>query len=305
MIVFSVPGKTFLAGEYLAMEGGLALLALTAPRFELRVRDGSGDRSGFPAGSPAVLFMDRHAEAFADCDLEFVDPHAGAGGWGASTAQYLMVYACFHRSRWQDEIHIDTKDLLENYREDAWNGEGRAPSGADLIGQMKGGFTFFDRNAGLIAKTIWPFPGLEGYLVRTGVKVPTHEHLRGLANAEFHELAPLMGQLREAWNASREDDFVQSLNAFSAAVRARGFTVPTTEQLLAEVGRIPGVRAAKGCGALGADVLFVVTAATQREAFEAWARAGGRQITRLGEHISAGLEVGVSRRPAASLEGTL
>lgn len=295
-LIFSAPGKTFLAGEYLALDGGMTLLAMTEPRFELRVSRGRGQREGLPPGSPADNLIRRHADFFRELDLEFRDPHAGQGGWGASTAQYLTLFALLSwKSATNDEAgrELDTKLLLEEYRKDAWNGEGRAPSGADLIGQLKGGFCFFEKQTGMISRTAWPFENLDGFLIRTGVKLPTHEHLRGLKDLDTSDLAAVMTTLREAWNAADGEAFTEALADYSRALQRKSLVAETTLSLLHDLLWLNGVKAAKGCGALGADVVLAVVEKNMRRSFEIWAREKGLEAVSLREASSAGLALKV------------
>ncbi len=92
-MVFSIPGKTFLAGEYLALYEGPTLVFLSQPYFELSVNKGHGETAGIHKESPAGLFIRKHQEYFANFDLKFIDPYSGRGGFGASTAQFLGCYA--------------------------------------------------------------------------------------------------------------------------------------------------------------------------------------------------------------------
>src|SRR5690606_39000184 len=113
------PSKTFLLGDYLSLLGGPALLLNTEPRFQGLLESiqptvkssAIADKiqaiepyPGIHPQSPAGKFLQRHASDFADCNLTFFDPHQGAGGFGASSAQFLMVYALWSlkTSRWPD-----------------------------------------------------------------------------------------------------------------------------------------------------------------------------------------------------------
>src|SRR5437773_791580 len=148
-LILTVPSKSFFVGEYTALNGGPAIIVATAPRFELKVRQGAGWLVGIDKNSPAGQLVKKYALFFNQFDMEFTDPHLGRGGWGASTAQFLACYALL---QWQDtasfesdiesEKYFDSHRMLNTYKEVAWDGKGIAPSGADLIGQLKGGFTF-------------------------------------------------------------------------------------------------------------------------------------------------------------------
>lgn len=303
-LILSVPGKTFLAGEYLAMDGGLALLGMTEPRFELRTRLGTGVLNGISAQSPAGKFYSREKEFFKNYDLEFVDPHEGRGGWGASTAQYLMLFALKNGSV-DEMMDVDLKELLENYRQDAWDGTGRAPSGADLVGQLKGSLTFFERNAGMTSQSAWPFEHLEPYLLKTGVKLPTHEHLKILADADFSVLASPMSLIREAWKNRDDEAFVEGVKSFGRELARKGLVAETTLDVLHDLAWMSGVKAAKGCGAMGADVVFILIEKSFRREFELWTEETSREIFPLKEKLSAGLEIKVLATNQTFTEGAL
>lgn len=291
-VVYSAPGKCFIAGEYLAMDGGPCLVVNVEPRFELRVSEGRGRADGLPSGSPAASFVSRHPEFFHGLDLEFRDPHAGAGGWGASTAQYLTVFAAH---AWgaaaNDEAHrdLDLRALLESYQRDAWNGEGRAPSGADLVAQSRGGWMFFERATGSIQVSAWPFEDLEPYLIRTGEKVPTHEHLRALGSWDPEPLRRLMMRVRESWSVADAPAFCAALGQYGTELRGRGWATERSRSLLHDLLWRDGVRAAKGCGALGADLVLAVVDRAERRSFENFLEEAGLEAVRPREMLSPGL----------------
>jgi mevalonate kinase len=260
-LILSVPGKSFFAGEYSALNGGPAIMVATAPRFELKVTNGSGWMNGIHGDSPAGQLVKKHALFFNQFDLEFIDPHIGRGGWGASTAQFLTCYALL---QWQNaaavdsEKYFDTHQMLNTYRELAWNGHGLPPSGADLIGQLKGGFTYFEKRRGLITELRWPFEDLEFYLIPTGNKVATHEHLQGLTAISTSTLENYVRQVQDSLIKASKSDLIEGLNHFSKELELRHWTDPKTLEMLKTLNSIPGVLASKGCGALGADVVLAV-----------------------------------------------
>ncbi|MGE0633718.1 MAG: hypothetical protein AB7O96_14990, partial [Pseudobdellovibrionaceae bacterium] len=131
----SIPGKTFLVGEYLALSGGAALIVCTEPRFKMKVKlKGSEANSsglvGIHPQSPAGKFYSENQDVFSSFSLEFTDPYEGRGGFGASTAQFAMLYAL---NTWKDTIlleperQLDLRELLEDYKKQAWSGEGLPP----------------------------------------------------------------------------------------------------------------------------------------------------------------------------------
>lgn len=293
-MVFSVPGKTFLAGEYLAVKAGPALLFLSQPCFELHVSKGSGKAPQIHPESPAGKFMALHENYFCGFDLNFQDPYNGKGGFGASTAQFLSVYALWAQQETpaQDmQRLLDFRHLLETYYQVAWNGEGQRPSGADLIGQLKGSLTFFDKAEGLISVKTWPFSDIEFYLLHTGNKIATHEHLKTLPDFDESGLRSSFSAIRKSFDTANSDDFVEGVKSYAAALKDLGFTCDPTLNLLEKIRQIHGVKAAKGCGALGADVVLVVTEKNNSQDFIQFCQTEKIALISSSHKISAGLTV--------------
>lgn len=291
---FSVPGKTFLAGEYLALNEGPALLFLSQPLFELKATAGQGEVLGVHQDSPAGLFIRKHREYFSKMDISFQDPYQGRGGFGASTAQFLSCYALWlYKEQAQQDMEkiLDFKHLLEAYYEVAWSGHGLRPSGADLVGQLKGSLTFFEKRQGLMQVKSWPFSGLEFHLIHTGNKVATHEHLRLLKSFSAEKLETAFAQIKDSFEAAEEAVFIAGINAYRQALQELGFTCAPTLELLNELQGIPGVRAVKGCGALGADVVLVVTQKDFSQGVKQYCGIHGLQILSSNKDIAPGLSV--------------
>lgn len=293
-LIFSVPGKTFLAGEYLALQGGPALVFLSQPCFELEAKPGKGNVEAVHPDSPAGLFIRKHTDYFSHYDLTFRDPYQGKGGFGASTAQFLSAFAfwLYKTSQQQDmEKVLDLKHLLEEYYQVAWNGEGQRPSGADLVGQFKGSMTFFEKRKGLIAVKSWPFDDLEFFLLHTGNKVATHEHLKSIKDFDASSLEKSFNLIKESFEIGNSEHFVQGIDSYANDLKDLGFTCKETLQILEEMRKVPGVRAAKGCGALGADVILAVTQKNQTEDFGKFCAAHHLPILSSVDKISLGLQV--------------
>src|SRR4051812_36096175 len=105
----SVPAKTFLVGEYLALSGGPSLVITTLPRFELET-DPQALRNPFAFASPAGKLWESDP---LKPKLKFRDPFEEAGGLGASTAQFALLYAALRGK----ESVTNLRDLLSTYRE--------------------------------------------------------------------------------------------------------------------------------------------------------------------------------------------
>jgi Mevalonate kinase len=293
-IRLSIPGKSFLAGEYLALSGGPALLFMSEPRFEIIAQAGTGQLIGIHPESPAGKLWTANKDFFQNFDLIFKDGYKGQGGFGASTAQFLAVYAL---NAWQESVYhepqklLDYKHLLETYWQHAWNGEGTRPSGADLIGQLKGALTIFERASGKIAIQGWPFENLDFVLAHTGNKVPTHEHLKSLGEFPTEGLFKAFQQIEKGLNEHSEANLLNGVHHYAEVLRGLGFTCEPTLKLLSDVHSIPGVKAAKGCGALGADVLFIIFEKSQTASVVEAIEKKGLKIVTKRSQVGAGLEV--------------
>lgn len=286
-LAFTVPGKSFLAGEYLALKGGPSLLFASKPRFELLTKPGTGKTEGIHPESPAGKLIRDHRDFFANYDLNFIDPHEGRGGWGASTAQFLTAFVF---NEWRASCELETlkslsiSRLLESYWKYAWNGEGHRPSGADLVAQYKGSLTLFERLTGHVGVYGWTFADIDFALIPTGKKLATHEHLKALQDFDSTGLEAAVAILRAALVSGDSAEFVKGIKANAKALADLDFVAPHTQELCADMLKKPGVLAAKGCGALGADVMLVVFEKNQREQFK-------NQVTSKG--LSHGFEIQV------------
>lgn len=286
-LVFTVPGKSFLAGEYLAMKGGPSLLFASKPRFEMHTKKGSGKAEGLHPDSPAGKLIAANQDFFSQYDLKFVDPHEGRGGWGASTAQFL---AAFVFNEWRESCELETlkslsiSRLLESYWKYAWNGQGYRPSGADLVVQYKGSLTFFERNTGHVGVYGWTFPDIDFALIPTGKKLPTHEHLKTLTEFDASQIEAALTKIRASLVSADSKEFVAGIQANAKALAALGFVAPHTVEFCKELSQKQGVLAVKGCGALGADVVMVVFDKNHREQFKNFVTS---------KDVSHGLEIQV------------
>ena len=219
-MILSVPGKTFLLGEYVALDGGPSLLLSTEPRFELRIRPrgpsqthAAPTRLPFHPKSPAGLYYKRHRDDFDAWSYEFRDPNGGKGGLGASSAQFALLYSFHHDGEWASVSETPWASLLRDYRECAWVGEGVPPSGADIVSQLSGGVTWFDGRTYMVESMPWPFSTLGFTLLRTGHKLATHEHLRTGAAAPHEVLRTMVSEARKAIISADEARLVESVNA--------------------------------------------------------------------------------------------
>jgi mevalonate kinase len=302
-------------GEYLALEGGPALLAVLEPRFQLKIKKVEGsqgkgqgkvegrlskleaslsngearlaneeaslsngetrpvnDEASLSNGearlvnislqSPAGIFYRKNQKFFSAYDIEFYDPYNGAGGWGASSAQYAMLAAFFYgQSTMQTDAqwNLDLQQIDSDYLKiTSQNSTGLRPSGMDVIAQLRGGLVLIDRNKGHIENLIWPFNDVSFLLFATGVKVPTHTHLSELNELPMAQLKESAQKFNLAFMNLDKQALVDSMNDFRNTLLESKLELANTTDWINKVKGLEGVLAVKGCGAMGADVVVVL-----------------------------------------------
>ncbi|MNT56168.1 hypothetical protein D3C72_1934500 [compost metagenome] len=137
----------------------------------------------------------------------------------------------------------------------------------------------------------WPFANLDFHIVHTGNKVATHEHLKSLASFDASGLESAFLLIRQAFEKQLEDDLIQGVRSYAHALPALGFTCEPTLKLLSVVRELPGVLAAKGCGALGADVILVLTRKGDSSALKDLCQHKGLKIMAERKDMATGLQM--------------
>lgn len=294
-----VPSKTFILGEYAVLEGGLCLGAATTPIFEMAVTSSEKNHRvlhSIHPESPAGNFLSEHQEAFKNLNIQFVDPLSGLGGFGASTAQYLGLWAfremvLKERSR-DDLLQANSiKEMIHEYRNYSSRKQGRAPSGADVVMQLCGGLTWIDTSSWEVQELSWPWPELTGFFISTGNKLATHSHLQDLSDFNPSELFRILHQARSEFKSEDADLWLESVKYYSQALEMLGLVAPETRSLLNLMSELPGVKACKGCGAMGADVIFVVVNSTEVEAVNKYALKNKLKIIASTRDFSSGIRI--------------
>lgn len=288
-MILSCPGKTFLIGEYVALDGGPSLLLSTAPRFQLQVRARVSDSPNpWHASSPAGQLFERHREDLRAWEFTFTDPQSGRGGLGASSAQFALLYSFLND--WTKPIDIEA--MLREYRACAWSGEGVPPSGADVVSQLTGGVTYFDGRISTAEKLDWPFVDLSFSLLRTGHKLATHEHLREGTLAPHATLRTIVLEARKAFQSADETRLIEAVNACALVLRQAGLSAVPTSDLLDQMrDQHELFWAAKGCGAMGADIIVCLHSRSRADDVAAWARGRGLDVCGSLGDLSSGLNV--------------
>lgn len=240
---FSFPSKTFVLGEYAVLESGSALLLAHEPMFQARI---GKSLPNFAANSPAGKAFKK----FGPVGLDFLDPHEGRGGFGGSGAEFLAVVAAHEGKPGNPEFAWKAYDL---YRE-----LGCAGSGADILCQGATSTTAFVSidipNRGL--ETFLPKKlGVELRLFHTGEKLATHDHLAQKFLLS-DKLARITREGESALRGGHPGAFAHAIANYAALLAELNLVAPHTAAALAGSPG-PGILAAKGCGALGSDVILV------------------------------------------------
>jgi mevalonate kinase len=298
----SAPAKTFLSGEYLALHGEPALVMTTEPRFLLKVESGESGFEGFHPDSPAGRFVTENKDLINGLKLQFFDPYQGKGGLGASSAQFLLCYVLMH---WLSQLPNSAEmgeDFLESlsaqqmwaeYRRWASTGKGVPPSGVDVVAQLYGGVTLFGFGEFIQESYSWPFQEIGLLQVRTGKKLATHLHLSEISSTEFDRLKDSHRRVVEALRGRDREAFCRGINDFASALAEMGLTAEHSLELLREIRKLPGLLAAKGCGAMGADILLLVIEMDHFEDMASEVQSMGLEIVATHESLARGVEIQV------------
>lgn len=249
-MIYHIPGKTFLLGEYAALLGGSVLGLATSPGFEVSYQTGtqSGQnfKSAFPTGSPAAT---AHKDQ-PDLHIKFVDL-IKLGGFGKSTAEYLSVIL-------PDLNQNSDFSALKNHYKKIAESSGSAVSGLDLAIQLYGEVMHFDASTNSCTTSSWQFPKIEFFLISTGVKIKTHEHLQQINLIDLKDFPAVSDRLIQQCLIGDETDLVTAVNEWSLFLASHKLVHEHSANLQAALLKNNEILAAKPCGALGADVILVL-----------------------------------------------
>ena len=288
MIKFSIPAKHFILGEYAVLDRGPALLFMHEPRFMLIASQGIPQLTGIHSKSPAGRFYQENFSLFESHQLSFIDPYQNIGGLGASSAQFILMYALYQHLLNQP---FSLETLFQAYQSFAYSGIGYPPSGSDIVAQTVGGLLAWIAEKKEVTQFNWPFEtSLSFHFVHTGHKVKTHEHLQTLQLG--FSLETFKKIVHTSLQALQDKDpiiFCDTINDYAHHLDKHNLTTKNTRALLNTLLCLPGVKAAKGCGALGNDVLFILTEKENETAFKKWISNNNLRYLSNQNNISPGL----------------
>lgn len=260
-----IPAKTFLLGEYAAVADESAIVLNTSPYFELALIDAEcDDSSSIHPESPAGLLWQQ--KCIPGKKLSWYDPYQGCGGLGASSAQFLATYwasCALHQEP------VSVQHMLELYYQCSWSGVGLKPSGYDVIAQTQQGCVYINKKKQLIHTYDWSFPDLSFFLLHTGNKLATHHHLRqSTLPAQTNELSVIVDEAKQAFEQHNSQVLIDCINKYHQQLNTLHLVASSSLELIQQFRAFPEVLAIKGCGALGADVLLIITARSDALLFQ-------------------------------------
>ncbi|MBI2786829.1 MAG: hypothetical protein HYX60_11245 [Legionella longbeachae] len=251
-----IPAKTFLLGEYAALTGASAIILTTAPCFELTLTS-QAELSGIHPESPAGLWWQHQQHLMTG--LVWKDPYAGRGGLGASSAQFLASYLASCAIK-RTEAHLD--DMLRAYYEVSWTGKGLRPSGYDVIAQSQKGCVYINKQKNIIDSYAWPFRDLSFFLIHTGIKLATHDHLQEATLPDHIDyLSSLVDKAKLAYEQIDSKTIIATINDYHKKLSELNLVAKHSIKIINQFKKNPEILAIKGCGALGADVILLLTSA--------------------------------------------
>lgn len=260
-----IPAKTFLIGEYVALHGGPALILNTRPCFEMTLTNKAGLHGIHPQspGGKWWLKQEIHTQGLA-----WHDPYGGLGGLGASSAQFLGAYIAAQSIKIGSLNAISIHELMDDYLQSAWQGVGRMPSGYDVLGQYLQGCAYIHHQQRCYKTMPWPFQDLAFILLRTGIKIPTHEHLNCLdLKDHLNDLIETAELGCQAFQARDSQKLIDSINIYHKQLKRRNWVSLHTLECIERLYETFQPMAIKGCGALGADVLLMLIPSTYLDAY--------------------------------------
>jgi mevalonate kinase len=228
-----IPSKTFLIGEYSVLVHGRAVIMAHAPYFQCV----PNQNLSWPS-HPATQDYQKITQTFG-----FLDPHNGQGGFGASSA--LILSLAHHTKPFDIQLaHALNKKYSPN------------SSGADVISQYFGQLSLVNTNT-LSAKPIQLSENCGITIIRTTIKINTHEHLNNKLVYDTMHLNQLLDHFLMALNNINQ--MAKIINDYEKALQKNGLRHPSAIDYVNNIKKIPNVLAVKGCGALGADVLMILS----------------------------------------------
>lgn len=275
---FLVPGKTYLVGEYSVLLNGSAIGVATNPAFQ--VDYAATDSLIFHQDSPAGKYLARQGETRK---VSITDPYQ-FGGFGKSTAEYFAAII-------PDLLKSEQKfnSILAEYR------SLHQGSGMDLAFQYFGNVCLADPQIKFYQTFNWHFSNLDFCILSTGLKINTHEHLSQLDLTLIRDLPALSDQITRVYAENKEFEFLSLMKDWCKELESRKLTHEHSLELKRQLEEHPAIKLAKPCGALGADVIIIFFAKSQRNEIHDYLQDRKFQICAYSADLAGGVKSQIVR----------
>ncbi|MES2769782.1 MAG: hypothetical protein V4596_11615 [Bdellovibrionota bacterium] len=309
----SVPSKTFFTGEYLALLDGPAILLNTKPRFqnkfELNIEKEFYTNPIEDEEHPLHKYWMENEDFLLDFDYDFIDPYQGKGGFGASSAQWAAFYAFvnqyhpsmsyfFDKTKNENDFtkNIDfdfVSTFLKKYRSisNAQTKSKFPPSGYDVLSQWVGKVAYIDIQNKVIKRFDWPFDGLSFVLIKSQEKIATHEHLKDLNQIPEKGLRSCVAKTLKAFETKSQALLIEGIQENYEVLKSADLVAPQALKTLEKISKHEFVLAAKGCGALGADVFCALVKSENLPQFLSYGASENMRLVAAEDDLSHGIEV--------------
>ena len=271
-----IPSKTFVIGEYLALQGQTALLLISPPFFKVNIHYKANQATPIlpqcHPNSPASCLLSKQLQALNGWQLELNDPHQAQGGFGASSALFVASYCLLRLAKGlsvEPENQSWCPELLTSYLNVCDDNQPIPPSGYDVLAQYQSmqingakspepKLLMINRQQLSIKALNWPFNDIIFELYRTGNKCNTHDHLTKLPQINTKDLSFYMHMALEAIQVKDQIAFVNALQNYQKNLASLNLQTEISQYLCKQLLRESDVLAAKGCGAMGSDVVLAL-----------------------------------------------
>lgn len=250
-----IPAKTFLIGEYAALFGDPAIVFTTKPYFRLEWHHEKTGLEGIHEHSPAGLLWRKHPK-LREYGITWHCPYNDIGGLGASSAQFIGMYRLLCKL---SKRAFSIKSLLSAYFDVISSMSTQKPSGYDVLAQSLYGFSLISDLSSWSLETHWPFSSHGLLLFHMNQKMATHTHLETWERHWDREAGKhIVMEAMQAFKTKNGSKFIEKINDYRKLLKNQGLVAPHTQHYIDQFLNYPGVRAIKGCGAMGADVLMLI-----------------------------------------------
>jgi len=127
-----------------------------------------------------------------------------------------------------------------------------------VISQWIGGVCLFSSDPFKAYSIPWLFPNLDFYIIHTNTSLNTWEHLQNVGHKTFPGLNDLAKKGIDYIKVANKEKFINTINEYATELEKNNLVHKNTITLLNKIKTLKEVLAAKGCGALGADVILIL-----------------------------------------------